>query len=170
MTRFSIVKGDITRLSVMAIVNAANESLSAGGGVDGAIHAAAGVDLQSECSALGGCPTGHARLTGGYRLRAEYIIHTVGPIWRGGGNGESALLGCCYSNVLSLAVKSSIYRLAFPSISTGAYGFPKDRAARIAVGICRLLAAPDSPFEEVIFCLYEDESYELYKDCLADVL
>ena len=170
MTRYHIIRGDITQVSVMAIVNAANEELRGGGGVDGAIHKAAGGELQKECDALGGCPTGQARLTQGYRLAAEYVIHTAGPMWSGGEKGECALLGACYANVLALAVKSGISSLAFPAISTGIYGFPKDRAARIAIGMCKLLAAPDSPFSEIYFCLFDDASVDLYKNCLADIL
>ena len=170
MTKFDIVCGDITEVRVTALVNAANERLRGGGGVDGAIHRAAGPELLRECENLDICPTGQARLTGGYRLFADYVIHTVGPVWRGGGEGEAALLGSCYANVLSLAAKSGIRNLAFPAISTGVYGFPKDRATRIAIGMCKLLAAPDSPFDSLVFCLYDEESASVYNDCLADVL
>ena len=129
----SITEGDITRLDVDAIVNAANETLLGGGGVDGAIHAAAGPELLAECRGLGGCPTGEARITGGYRLAAKYVIHTVGPIWQGGGQDEEALLAGCYRNSLVLGRDNGVGTIAFPAISTGVYRFPAARAADIAV-------------------------------------
>ncbi len=131
--RISVVEGDITRQAVDAIVNAANTTLLGGGGVDGAIHRAAGPELLKECRTIGGCPTGEARLTKGYKLPAQWVIHTVGPVWGGGSQDEDALLANCYRNSLSLAVQNQIRTIAFPAISTGAYGFPLERAARIAL-------------------------------------
>jgi O-acetyl-ADP-ribose deacetylase len=161
------VQGDITRLEVEAIVNAANESLLGGGGVDGAIHRAAGPGLLAECRALGFCPTGEARITGGHALKARHVIHAVGPVWRGGDRGEDELLAGCYRMSFALAARHGITSLAFPAISTGVYRFPKPRACRIAVTETRrmLIAAPR--VERVIFCCFDAEALALYREELG---
>ena len=164
--RVELIKGDITTLKVDAIVNAANTSLLGGGGVDGAIHRAAGPGLLKECSRLNGCGTGNAKITGGYDLKAQYVIHTVGPVWQGGHCDEHALLALCYQNSLKLAKENKIQTIAFPGISTGVYGFPADQAALIAVTEAkRFLKRNDLP-EKVIFVAYDDESYETYRKLL----
>ena len=154
------LRADITTLAVDAIVNAANESLLGGGGVDGAIHRAAGPELLAECRALGGCPTGEARITRGYRLPARHVIHTVGPIWRGGARGEADLLASCYRRSLELAAAHGVATIAFPCISTGVYGYPADEAARIAVGTVRDLVTQS--FREVVFCCFSEGDRALY--------
>jgi O-acetyl-ADP-ribose deacetylase (regulator of RNase III) len=156
--RIEIIEADITTLDVDVIVNAANTSLLGGGGVDGAIHRAAGPELLAECSRLGGCPTGEARLTRGYRLKARHVIHAVGPVWRGGGAGEERLLAAAYANALALAAAHGLRSIAFPAISTGVYGFPKDRAARIAVATLSEGLAADSSFSRVILCCFDTAS------------
>ncbi|HYM32512.1 MAG TPA: O-acetyl-ADP-ribose deacetylase [Candidatus Cybelea sp.] len=160
--RMEVVEGDITRLKVDAIVNAANSSLLGGGGVDGAIHRAAGPQLLEECRTLGGCPTGEARVTAGYLLQARSVIHTVGPVWRGGFVNEDALLASCYRNSLALARERRLLTVAFPAISTGIYGFPIARAVPIAVSaVAGELAANMLPLK-VIFCCFGAEATALY--------
>ena len=154
--------GDITKLEVDAIVNAANTSLLGGGGVDGAIHRAAGKELVNECRLLGGCKTGDAKLTKGYNLPASFIIHTVAPIWQGGNNGESELLASCYRRSLKIASNQNITSIAFPCIGTGIYGYPKKSAAKIAVAICHQEQPLfNNPFQ-IIFCCYGREDYDIY--------
>ncbi len=167
MARLEALTGDITRLEIDAIVNAANETLLGGGGVDGAIHRAAGPELLAECRAIGGCPTGEARITKGYRLKARHVIHTVGPVWRGGGNGEERLLASCYRASLGLAAKEGLGSLAFPAISTGLYGFPRPRAATIAVAETQDFLAREPAIERVLFCCFDDDTLELYRRALG---
>lgn len=169
--RVVMVEGDITRQAVDAIVNAANSSLLGGGGVDGAIHRAAGPELLAECRMLGGCPTGEAKITQGYRLPARWVIHTVGPIWHGGEQGEDALLASCYRKSLELAEAHGARTIAFPSISTGAYGFPLERAARVAVGaIGRYLSEKGdgqvSALEKIYLVCFGRESFEIHQQAL----
>jgi len=164
--RIELVKGDITSLKADAIVNAANKSLLGGGGVDGAIHKAAGPDLLAECKTLNGCETGQSKITGGYRLKAKYIIHTVGPVWYGGLYDETILLASCYQTSLALAKENKIKTIAFPGISTGVYRFPKDLAALIAVNETRRFLSKNSFPERVIFVAYNDDNYETYRKLL----
>ena len=166
MKKIELIKSDITTLNVDAIVNAANSTLLGGGGVDGAIHEAAGDELLEKCKKLNGCNTGEAKITKGYNLSATYVIHTVGPVWVGGNNKEDKYLASCYSNSLELAVKNNIKTIAFPNISTGVYGFPKNRAAIIAVHAVESFLKTHKEIDKVIFVAYDDENYALYEKLL----
>lgn len=167
LDRIEVVTADITALAVDAIVNAANASLLGGGGVDGAIHRAAGPKLLEECRTIGGCPPGEARMTGGYELAARWVIHAVGPIWRGGAAGEAALLGSAYTESLRLARRSELATIAFPAISTGAYGFPIDAATRVAVrAVGTWLVEHEWP-RRVTFCCFRADDASVYRSELA---
>jgi len=161
-----IFHGDITTLSVDAIVNAANSSLLGGGGVDGAIHRAAGPGLLQECKSLGGCLTGEAKITSGYNLPAKFVIHTVGPVWKGGNNNEEELLANCYRSCLRIAENMKLKSLAFPNISTGVYGFPKERAASVAIREVKDFFSKDRKIEKIIFAIFDTENLKIYKELL----
>jgi len=166
MNKIELIQGDITQLKVDAIVNAANKTLLGGGGVDGAIHKAAGSELKEECKTLNGCSTGEAKITKGYKLPAKYVIHTVGPVWNGGNNNEIKSLTNCYLNSLKLASRHGLQTIAFPNISTGVYGFPKDKAADIAIATVNDYLIKDETIEKVYFVCFDDENYAIYKDKL----
>ncbi|HZL41106.1 MAG TPA: O-acetyl-ADP-ribose deacetylase [Pseudolabrys sp.] len=167
-TRLEIAVADITTLDVAAIVNAANSSLLGGGGVDGAIHRAAGPELLAECRALGGCVTGAAKITRGYRLKARRVIHAVGPVWQGGGSDEEASLAGCYRSALDLAAAHALASVAFPAISTGIYRFPADRAARIAVGtVASEVTSAPRGITRVVFCCFSPQSAEHHSNAFA---
>jgi O-acetyl-ADP-ribose deacetylase len=166
--RIAIVEGDITRLDVDAIVNAANSSLLGGGGVDGAIHRAAGPELRAACAELGGCDTGEAKITPGFKLPARYVIHTVGPVWGGGERGEDRLLAACYRNALVLAREHGLTSIAYPAISTGAYRFPPDRAALIAMRTVLEVLTDQAAIERVVFCCFGAESRDHHQAALAN--
>jgi len=163
MSQINIVRGDITTFDVDAIVNAANTTLLGGGGVDGAIHRAAGPELLAECRTLGGCEPGEAKITSGYRLSARFVIHTVGPIWRGGKHDEARILANCYRNSLQLALENEIKTVAFPAISCGAYGYPIQEAAHIALTTTREFLASAENIHKVIFVLWSDDVYDAYR-------
>ena len=161
-------QGDITKLDVDVIVNAANSSLLGGGGVDGAIHRAAGPELVHECRLLGGCKTGHAKVTKAYRLPSKYIVHTVGPVWRGGTNGEPELLASCYARSVALAIAKSASTLAFPSISTGIFGYPIEQAARIAVSTVTSAVKDQDVLSSVVFCCFSEADLKVYEQALRE--
>jgi O-acetyl-ADP-ribose deacetylase (regulator of RNase III) len=168
--RLDVIVGDITALDTHAIVNAANRSLLGGGGVDGAIHRAAGPDLLAECRTLGGCETGEAKITAGYRLKARHVIHTVGPVWGHEGGNEDELLAACYRHSLALAAEHALVSIAFPAISTGVYAFPADRAARIAVGtVVSELSLTPRGIQRVVFCCFGDASAQHHLDAFTEM-
>ena len=162
----TVTRGDITKVQTDAIVNAANKTLLGGGGVDGAIHRAAGKELLKECRIIGGCPTGEARITKAYNLPVQYIIHTVGPIWKGGNHGEPELLASCYKNTLLLATTYDIKTIAFPNISTGIYRFPKNSATQIAIETVQSFVNEYPVFDKIIFVCFDEENYQLYNNYL----
>ncbi len=168
--RLRIEEGDITRQRLDAIVNAANSTLLGGGGVDGAIHRAAGPELLEECRGLGGCATGQAKITKGYRLPARWVIHTVGPVWHGGGRGEDALLANCYRNSLEMAIQNKVRTIAFPCISTGAYGFPMERAARIAIREVLDFLQQHRELEQVTMVCFGQAAWQTYAEALEEAL
>ncbi|NLM11523.1 MAG: O-acetyl-ADP-ribose deacetylase [Clostridiaceae bacterium] len=169
MERIKIISGDITKIEADAIVNAANKTLLGGGGVDGAIHRAAGPELLEECRRLNGCETGQAKITKGYELPAKYVIHTVGPIWHGGEHNEDHLLASCYRNSLNLAVENRIKTIAFPSISTGAYRFPVKRAAGIAIKEIAGFLKENSSIDQVFMVCFDNKTKDAYQEALAEI-
>lgn len=170
LKRIHIAQGDITKQVVDAIVNAANTTLLGGGGVDGAIHRAAGPDLLAECRTLGGCATGDAKITRGYRLSAKWVIHTVGPVWKGGDYGEDELLANCYRRCFELVGEHRIRKIAFPAISTGAYGFPQDRAAAIALAQVKEFLSGDNQLEQVVLVGFDSHTRELYRSLIVKAI
>jgi O-acetyl-ADP-ribose deacetylase (regulator of RNase III) len=169
MAAIDVIEADIATLEVDAIVNAANETLLGGGGVDGAIHRAAGPELLAECKSLGGCPTGEAKLTAGYNLPAKYVIHTVGPVWRGGSVNEKTLLANCYQHSLEIARDNDVNEIAFPAISTGAYRFPGELAAEIATRTVAIFLKQSEPPKKVIFCCFGADSLKHHQIALANL-
>lgn len=169
MDRLEIIEGDITKQRVDVIVNAANSTLLGGGGVDGSIHRAAGPGLREACRGLGGCPTGEARITDGYNLPARWVIHTVGPRWRDGQSGEDLLLASCYRNSFALAAENRVHTIAFPSISTGAYGFPMERAAPIAIGEMLAALRRNAEIERVVAVCFGQDSLRIHERALAEL-
>ncbi|MFH1622211.1 MAG: O-acetyl-ADP-ribose deacetylase [Candidatus Omnitrophota bacterium] len=165
--KIKVIKGDITKLKVDAIINAANTSLWGGGGVDGAIHRVAGLDLLKECETLGGCKTGDSKITKGYKLPAKFVIHTVGPVWHGGNSGEDQLLAYCYKTSFKLAQENNVKTIAFPCISTGVYHFPKERAANIAVSQTKEFLNNNNMIENVTFVCFDDENFNIYKKLIG---
>lgn len=169
MKRIELFKGDITSLKVDAIVNAANTSLLGGGGVDGAIHRAAGKELLVECRTLNGCKTGDAKITKGYNLPAKFVIHTVGPVWNGGKSGEPEKLASCYRRSLEVAVENSVKTISFPNISTGVYGYPKTEAAKVAIHTVVSFLKNNTEIEQVIFCVFDEDNFNIYKEELKNL-
>ena len=166
MNRIELFRGDITKLEVDAIVNAANTTLLGGGGVDGAIHRAAGKELLAECRKLNGCQTGDAKITKGYNLAAKYVIHTVGPVWHGGNSGEREKLASCYRRSLEVASENAVKTIAFPNISTGVYGYPKTEAAEVALAEVNPFLKNHPEIENVVFCVFDQENFEIYQNYL----